>query len=107
MRIPFSTLTRMFPKDTVWANGCAEIVGYSAKKNMHIVIDDGQRYDEEGKWTVHLYHPTNPNHKTEWMPNDNRPWPLKCIGEGKFFEGRISFSDGDEIEKYRKMWGDL
>ena len=43
----------MFPQDTVWANGCAEIVGYSPKKNMHIVIEDGQRWDDEGKFCVH------------------------------------------------------
>ena len=104
MNIPFNLLTRIFPHDTVWANGCAEIVGYSPKKNMHIVIDDGQCWDDEGKYCVHIYHPEDRNHRTEWMPNEKRPWPLKYIGKGKVFEGWIDFSDGEDIEKYRSMW---
>ena len=104
MNIPFNVLTRMFPQDTVWANGCAEIVGYSPKKNMHIVIEDGQRWDDEGKFCVHIYHPRNENYRTEWMPNEQHPWPWKYIGEGKVFEGWIDFSNSNEIEKYRAMW---
>ena len=104
MNIPFNLLTRIFPQDTVWANGCAEIVGYSPKKNMHIVIDDGQCWDDEGKYCVHIYYPEDRNHRTEWMPNEKRPWPLKYIGKGKVFEGWIDFSDGEDIEKHRSMW---
>lgn len=96
----------MFPQDTVWANGCAEIVGYSPKKNMHIVIDDGQCWSEDGTYVVHIYYPSNENHKTEWMPNENRPCPLKYIGENKFFEERVNFSDWGEVKKYIEMWGD-
>ena len=106
MNIPFSYLTRMFPKDTVWANGCAEIVGYSPKKNMHIVIDDGQCWSDDGTYVVHVYHPSNKNHKTEWMPNENHEWALKHVDGEKIFEECVNFSDWEEVKKYIDMWSD-
>lgn len=106
MNISFTILTRMFPQDTVWANGCAEIVGYSPKKNMHIVVEDGQCCRDNGTYVVHIYHPSNKKHKKEWMPNKNHPWPWKYVDGEKIFEGRINFSDDDEVNKYMDMWSD-
>ena len=57
MEIKFRKLTQLFPKDTEWVDGCAEIIGYSPSQNLHIVIDDGQCKSEDGQYLVHKYKP--------------------------------------------------
>ena len=92
MSILFSKLTELFPKDTMWVDGCAEIIGYSYKENVHIVIDDGQCRSSNGKYLVHKYIPSNPiKHLAEW---NSGKYPLKyLIDEEKVFEDWIDFSD--------------
>lgn len=67
MNIEFYKLTKLFPKDTMWTDGCAEIIGYSPKENLHIVITDGQRSSEDGKYLVHKYMPQDAEeHLANW-----------------------------------------
>lgn len=82
----------MFPKDTMWVDGCAEIIGYSPKENLHIVIDDGKCRSRDGMYMVHKYKPSNPEkHYAEW---NSGKWPLKyLIDEKKVFEKWVNFKD--------------
>ena len=91
MEILFRKLTQLFPKDTMWVNGCAEIIGYSPKENLHIVIDDGECVSDDGMYLVHKYKPSNPE---EHFMNWNRgAYPWKYIGENKVFEDWVNFRD--------------
>lgn len=92
MSILFNKLTELFPKDTMWVDGCAEIIGYSPKENLHIVIDDGQCKSDWGTYVVHKYKPSNPQkHIAEWNSGE---YPLKYLtDEEKVFEDWIDFSD--------------
>ena len=91
MNIDFYTLTKLFPKDTMWVDGCAEIIGYSPKENLHIVIDDGKRSSSDGKYLVHKYKPLFPK---EHLENWNKgKYPRKHLSiEEKIFEGWVDFS---------------
>jgi hypothetical protein len=60
MTISFFKLGRLFPKDTMWVNGCAEIIGYSPKENLHIVITDGNCVSDNGEYFVTKYKPKDP-----------------------------------------------
>lgn len=100
--IPFGRLTAIFPFDTLWANGCAEIVGYSKEKNIHIVIDDGMCVSAIG-WCVHVYCPGNPEHYRNWAPNKYRECPLKCLSnEEKRIEMWVDFYDKESVDKFEK-----
>lgn len=90
MNITFSKLTTLFPKDTMWVDGCAEIIGYSPKENLHIVIDDGQRARDDGTYLVHMYKPSDPEeHFKNWNSGE---YPWKYLGENKVFEDWYNFS---------------
>jgi hypothetical protein len=93
MNISFVKLTTMFPKDTMWVDGCAEIIGYSPKENLHIVIDDGQCKSDDGMYMVHKYHPLDQQmHMLDW---NSGKYPLKYLSKSakKVFEGWINFND--------------
>ena len=67
MTIPFFKLAQLFPKDTMWVNGGAEIIGYSPKENLHLVIQDGNCTSNTGKYFVTKYKPQNPViHYRKW-----------------------------------------
>lgn len=91
MEISFRKLTQLFPKDTMWVNGCAEIIGYSPKENLHIVIDDGECVSDNGEYLVHKYKPSNP--KEHFMNWNHGEYPWKYIGENKVFEDWVNFRD--------------
>ena len=66
-KITFSVLSFCFPVDTLWVTAGAEIVGYSAVKNLHFVISDGNCISE--RWTVHVFSPNDKNaHQQAWYP---------------------------------------
>lgn len=93
INIPFVALSKLFPKDTLWTSGCLEIIGYSAKENLHIVIEDGCCRSESGDYLVHKYKPKDPEfHKTHWNIGE---YPMKYLSDEyaeKVFEGRMDFS---------------
>lgn len=96
--IPFNLLTTSFPDDTVWANGIAEIIGYSAKRNLHIVINDGQCASDDGTYLVHVYKPSNPNHKDTWLSDGVNGIPVKYLDfEEEIFQEVINFSDRESL----------
>lgn len=104
--ISFRLLTMAFPSDTVWADGCAEIIGYSAKRNIHIVISDGQCVSTDGTYVVHIYKPSNPDHKDVWLDKGNGyPWKY-LSSEEKILEERVNFSRREDLlelsEKFNK-----
>lgn len=92
MAILFNKLTELFPKDTMWVDGCAEIIGYSPKENLHIVIDDGQCSGYNDMYVVHKYKPSNPKeHLINWNKGEH---PIKyLLDEEKVFEDWVDFSD--------------
>lgn len=91
MEITFRKLTQLFPKDTIWVDGCAEIIGYSPKENLHIVIDDGQCATDDGMYLVHKYKPSNPEeHFQKWNSGE---YPWKYLGKDKIFEQWVDFND--------------
>ena len=93
MNISFAKLTTMFPKDTMWVDGCAEIIGYSPKENLHIVIDDGQCKSDDGMYMVHKYHPLDQRmHMLDW---NSGKYPLKYLSKSakKVFEDWVNFND--------------
>lgn len=98
IEIPFRKLTSMFPKDTMWVDGCAEIIGYSPKQNLHIVISDGQCVTDDGKYLVHKYAPENPEeHLKNW---NSGKYPYKYLEpETKISEEWVDFSDKTEETK--------
>ncbi len=91
MNIPFCVLSKLFPKDTMWVSGCAEIIGYSPKENLHIVIEDGNCISEDGNYVVHKYQPSNPKeHFENWNKGE---YPYKyLLSEPKVFEGIVNFN---------------
>lgn len=91
MNILFCKLTAMFPKDTMWVDGCAEIIGYSPKENLHIVIDDGQCRSDDGMYLVHKYVPKNAEeHRANW---NNGKYPYKHLSpEEKVYEEWVDFN---------------
>lgn len=91
MNIEFYKLTQLFPKDTMWVDGCAEIIGYSPKENLHIVIEDGQCNSSDGKYVVHKYKPLSPKVHLENWNNGKYPWKY-LKPEEKIFEGWVDFS---------------
>jgi hypothetical protein len=94
MEIAFRKLTQLFPKDTMWVCGCAEIIGYSPKENLHIVIDDGCCRSDDGEYLVHKYRPSNPDeHFKKWNAGE---YPWKYIGENKVFEEWVNFNDDEK-----------
>ncbi len=72
--IPFYVLRRIFPADTMWVDGIAEIIGYSPKENLHIVICDGTRTSQDGKYTVQKYRPKNPEYHFEHWNKGKYPY---------------------------------
>lgn len=91
MEISFRKLTQLFPEDTMWVGGGAEIIGYSPKENLHIVIDDGCCVSDDDEYYVHKYKPSNPEeHFMNWNQGE---YPWKYIGENKVFEGWVNFGD--------------
>ena len=90
MNISFCSLTSKFPKDTMWIDGCAEIIGYSPKENLHIVISDGQCMSDDGMYLVHEYKPRNhAEHLATW---NKGKYPTKYIlNEPKILEERMKF----------------
>ena len=98
IEISFRKLTSMFPKDTMWVDGCAEIIGYSPKQNLHIVISDGQCVTDDGKYLVHKYAPENPEeHLKNW---NSGKYPYKYLEpETKISEEWVDFSDKTEETK--------
>jgi hypothetical protein len=92
MEIKFSKLTQLFPKDTEWVDGCAEIIGYSPSQNLHIVIDDGQCKSDDGEYLVHKYKPKDPQEHLENWNSGKYPWKY-LTNEEKIFEGWIDFND--------------
>ena len=92
MEIKFRKLTQLFPKDTAWVDGVAEIIGYSPNQNLHIVIDDGLCKSEDGQYLVHKYKPRDP--QKHWNDWNSGKYPLKyLVDEEKVFEGWIDFND--------------
>ena len=91
MNISFCKLTSLFPKDTMWVDGCAEIIGYSPKENLHIVIDDGQCRSDDGEYLVHKYVPKNPEeHSANWNKGE---YPYKYLSpEEKVYEEWVDFN---------------
>lgn len=91
MNISFSSLIKHFPKDTMWVDGCAEIIGYSPKENLHIVIEDGQCKSDDGMYLVHKYKPKDShNHLINWN-RGQYPWKY-LTDEPKVFEDWINFN---------------
>lgn len=91
MDIEFYKLAKLFPKDTMWVDGCAEIIGYSPKENLHIVIDDGNRTSDNGKYLVHKYQPKDAKYHFENWNKGKYPWKY-LIDEKKVFEGWMDFN---------------
>ncbi len=90
MNITFNQLTALFPKDTMWVDGCAEIIGYSPKENLHIVIDDGQCTSDDGMYLVHKYRPSDPEeHRMKW---NSEEYPWKYLGKDKISEEWVNFN---------------
>jgi hypothetical protein len=82
--IPFYVLRRAFPVDTMWVDGIAEIIGYSRKENLHIVICDGNRTSQDGKYRVQKYRPKDPKHHFE---NWNKwKYPFKYLVDENYAE---------------------
>ena len=98
IEIPFRKLTSMFPKDTMWVDGCAEIIGYSPKQNLHIVISDGQCVTDDGKYLVHKYAPENPEEHLKNWNSGKYPWKY-LEPETKISEEWVDFSDKTEETK--------
>jgi hypothetical protein len=93
INISFVELTKKFPKDTLWVSSCLEIIGYSAKENLHIVIEDGNCRSKSGDYLVHEYKPKNPEfHKAHW---NTEKYPYKYLSDNyaeKVLEERMDFS---------------
>lgn len=80
--ICFNILRHHFPVDTMWVDGQAEIIGYSPKENLHIVINDGNCYSEDGFWLVFKYRPKNPDeHLALW---NSGVYPLKYLVDEEY-----------------------
>ena len=61
----------------MWVDGQAEIIGYSPKENLHIVISDGNCFSEDGFWLVSEYRPKDPDeHLALW---NSGVYPLKYL----------------------------
>lgn len=102
--ITFNRLSCVFPKDTVWASGCAEIVGYSRSKNIHIVIDDGNCKSDDSSWLVHIWRPKNPDkHRFDWLPTVEMQHPLKYLNETKIIEAWYDFSYEGSCEMLKNL----
>ena len=91
---PFFKLQRVFPKDTMWVDGIADIVGYSPKENLHFVIDDGNRASDDGKYVVHAYRPKSKlYHLVYWNAGE---YPFKYLVNEEYadfvYEKIINFS---------------
>ena len=100
--IHFTALTYCFPKDTLWTSLGAEIIGYSPKTNMHIVIEDGCCVSM--KWCVHIYEPLNSNHSSVWNSTKERPYPIKHLNEDnsyKWLKENINFDSTSDQLKLR------
>lgn len=82
MDITFRKLMQLFPKDTMWVDGgCDEIIGYSPKENLHIVIDDGQCTTNSGIYFVHKYRPSDlEGYLMEWK---SKKYPWRYLGKDK------------------------
>lgn len=72
--ISFYILKRIFPKDTMWVDGVAEIIGYSPKENIHIVICDGTRTSNDGKYRVQKYRPKDSKYHFEHWNTEEYPY---------------------------------
>jgi len=80
--ICFNILRYYFPVDTMWVDGQAEIIGYSPKENLHIVISDGNCWSEDGFWLVSKYRPKDPDeHLALW---NSGAYPLKYLVDEKY-----------------------
>jgi hypothetical protein len=75
----------------MWVDGCAEIIGYSPKENLHIVIDDGQCHSDDGEYLVHKYVPKNAEeHSANWNRGE---YPYKHLSlEEKVYEEWVDFN---------------
>lgn len=75
----------------MWVDGCAEIIGYSPKKNLHIVIDDGQCRSDDSEHLVHKYVPKNAEeHSANWNRGE---YPYKHLSpEEKVYEEWVDFN---------------
>lgn len=77
--IPFFKFARVFPKDTMWVDGIAEIIGYSPKENLHFVIYDGNRVSPDGVYVVATYRPKDKEfHFAHWNREEH---PFKYLDE--------------------------
>ena len=103
--IEFNTLIYLFPKDTIWANAGAELVGLSKSEKLHIVIDDGCCCDDEGKWLVNVYKIKDiEQHWNVFFPNETRDYFFKYPSNGdeeKLIEEWVDFYDWDNLEILR------
>lgn len=92
MNISFTKLAKEFPEDTLWISGKLEIIGYSKKENLHIVIEDGCCQSDSGNYVIHKYRPRNPQeHSENWAKGE---YPRKyLLDEPKVFEGIVNLSD--------------
>lgn len=89
--IHFNILRYHFPVDTMWVDGQAEIIGYSPKENLHIVISDGNCCSEDGFWLVSKYRPKDPDeHLALW---NSGVYPLKYLVD----EGYADFISQERI----------
>ena len=80
--ICFNILRYYFPVDTMWVDGQAEIIGYSPKENLHVVISDGNRWSEDGFWLVNKYRPKDPDeHLALWNSGE---YPLKYLVDEEY-----------------------
>lgn len=100
--LPYPAMDCMFPDDTIWLSAIAEIVGYSKRYNVHVVIDDGNCLSSDGTFVFHVYRPDKPEeHLKNFIPDLNK-YPLKYIGrEYKIMEERVDVYNQEELKRFR------